>query len=524
MRTWTCLFGAAVCAVISHGRVAGGEQVSPPRQGSNQGQAAADRLAWAAKLSQESEYALRHCREFYVDPTCKADKNGGDGSQARPWSSLDRRNEAAWNSLAETLAGGHVTVYFSARQADKDTPEELPHGLVVPFAGHDTHRLTFDGMSKWNTDDVAPNWAWNTGKTRCRFSRGGGLALGRPGRDGLVHNVTYRGFEISGPSARIMIGGNNTILEHIYSHDITAVGPALHTAQLVPGGQSSLDSPVRYSNVIIRNCVIERCYGEGMYIAGVYETQTKLGEAHSNFLIENNRVSYAGANGAEGDGIEIKVGLTGVTVRHNTVDHSSHIGIACNGTVLKGTRYDLLVEGNTVSQCSIKSGVAIRISAGWGYCKDAIVRNNVVFANHRRGIYTLGKGEHQPENLDLYCNTVYNNRGGIDVSANRLTLLNNLVFANGLEAQVRATERESVRSDYNAYCGRWDVPGEGPHSITVRDASVLCVDPGKGDFHLKPGSPCIDAGDDVGVNRDRDGKPRPQGEGCDIGACEFAAP
>jgi len=47
------------------------------------------------------------------------------------------------------------------------------------------------------------------------------------------------------------------------------------------------------------------------------------------------------------------------------------------------------------------------------------------------------------------------------------------------------------------------------------------VDPDNGDFHLKVGSPCIDAGTDVGLDRDFDYNPVPWGTAPDIGAFEL---
>ena len=47
------------------------------------------------------------------------------------------------------------------------------------------------------------------------------------------------------------------------------------------------------------------------------------------------------------------------------------------------------------------------------------------------------------------------------------------------------------------------------------------VDPDNGDFHLKVDSPCIDAGTDVGLDRDFDYNPVPKGISVDIGAYEL---
>ncbi|KYK26816.1 hypothetical protein AYK26_04485 [Euryarchaeota archaeon SM23-78] len=57
-----------------------------------------------------------------------------------------------------------------------------------------------------------------------------------------------------------------------------------------------------------------------------------------------------------------------------------------------------------------------------------------------------------------------------------------------------------------------------PHSIIT---DPLFVNPDKGDFHLKPGSPAIDTGVDVWFSTDFEGNPVPQGSRPDIGALEY---
>ncbi len=74
-----------------------------------------------------------------------------------------------------------------------------------------------------------------------------------------------------------------------------------------------------------------------------------------------------------------------------------------------------------------------------------------------------------------------------------------------------------VDCDYNMFFGTKNRQ-YGPHDFT---AEPRFVDPSKGDFRLKAGSPGIDAGTPVpGLNADLAGTPRPQGDGWDIGAYE----
>jgi len=78
--------------------------------------------------------------------------------------------------------------------------------------------------------------------------------------------------------------------------------------------------------------------------------------------------------------------------------------------------------------------------------------------------------------------------------------------------------------------GTWtDYSGHDAHSIAKRSDRDALSDPGftdmaNDDYSLKATSLAVDAGMDLtseGVTQDIDGRPRPQGKACDIGAHEY---
>ncbi|NIA21050.1 MAG: hypothetical protein GWP05_03545 [Anaerolineaceae bacterium] len=60
--------------------------------------------------------------------------------------------------------------------------------------------------------------------------------------------------------------------------------------------------------------------------------------------------------------------------------------------------------------------------------------------------------------------------------------------------------------------------------LTETDLKKIFVAPDKGDYRLKADSPAIDAGLEVGMEKDRAGTKVPQGKAPDIGAYEYVKP
>jgi hypothetical protein len=83
---------------------------------------------------------------------------------------------------------------------------------------------------------------------------------------------------------------------------------------------------------------------------------------------------------------------------------------------------------------------------------------------------------------------------------------------------IRLKGKSYTQAEFAAY---QRAMGQDVHS---RAADPLLVDPAKLDFHLRRGSPCIDAGVALGYASDFEGRTIPQGRAADLGAYETPGP
>lgn len=112
-----------------------------------------------------------------------------------------------------------------------------------------------------------------------------------------------------------------------------------------------------------------------------------------------------------------------------------------------------------------------------------------------------------------------------------IKVINNIVVNNeecGVAAFPGSGTGLNLSTDYNDVWGnRWNYcslanPPNGSHNIS---ADPLFVNPSQGDYHIRLGSPAIDAGTNAGTpTHDKDGVARPRGRGVDMGAYEFVEP
>lgn len=97
---------------------------------------------------------------------------------------------------------------------------------------------------------------------------------------------------------------------------------------------------------------------------------------------------------------------------------------------------------------------------------------------------------------------------------------NNIVVGNleGIGVCDNVDPNNSHNNSWNNEFYNWYGVEQGEGAIS---SDPLFVNESGGDYNLQKGSPCIDAGTDVGLSIDMDGDVRPFGEGFDMGADEF---
>jgi hypothetical protein len=193
-------------------------------------------------------------------------------------------------------------------------------------------------------------------------------------------------------------------------------------------------------------------------------------------------------------------------VHHNIIRDMTNSPVTSAGTAqgldMQGYGEDLVChdnryDNNLIINCD---EAGIRLRGGPNDKTNNFFRNNLI----------VNCGRDSNEGLD-HCGIVIDNHSSIYGN----TFQNNCIT--GPVDQVIYYRLFYLTAD-----GFNDRDGQNGNVITDNiQASPEFIDAADQDYHLAPSSPCIDAGIDVGLTRDVDGRPIPVGSAPDIGLYEW---
>jgi len=359
-----------------------------------------------------------------------------------------------------------------------------------------------------------------------------------------VQHITFRfgqsNASVFFPNGSSHITFRGLVVTHAKNHGIwnqnlsenSANNITIEDCEVAWCGGSGVQLGNRTINSIIRRCElhhnsqrIDNDWTAGFRI--VCSPDLIYGQTSSKVIVEQNYVHHNGkdargnnmVSGFRGGGIWFDTTGTNCIIRYNKCHDNAFDGIVIENSDGLECYYN---------QSNDNGASGIRVECG-----------NYTFPN---------------KNNKIYNNTLVRNRIGLLVAGryretNVETALhneikNNIIFKNSLRAlkAVNGAENKGtingrgagniytyncfgqestgfiewgISLTYSKY-STWEAAfGNKTYSVT---SDPLFFDERNNDFHLKPKSPCIGAGRDVGLTRDLMGNPVPKGQGVDIGA------
>jgi hypothetical protein len=229
------------------------------------------------------------------------------------------------------------------------------------------------------------------------------------------------------------------------------------------------------------------------------------------------------------EGIDAKYNARNGTIHHNYVHNCGAVLIYCDaGNNIK-------IYNNKMHDTGPHGGIQLGIESAYNPnhwdSHDVAVYNNIIYRGVPRGIEwfveTTGAWS-KFRNFTVYNNIVYNcsdagicltTPKGPGVMGRNIVIRNNIVWKNtNASIRIHSLDMDSCTIDHNLF----DRSPVGANAIITSD--VRWANESVFDFHLRSGSPAIDAGTSAGAPQfDLDDRPRPQGKGIDIGPYEFGS-
>lgn len=216
----------------------------------------------------------------------------------------------------------------------------------------------------------------------------------------------------------------------------------------------------------------------------------------------------------------------------------ANTGYFWGGGLYNDTGSPLIQNNSFISNTVWPGGEFFDDSRGGGLCNASgspIIQNNIISGNRALGLFErpffmngLGGGMYNRGGNPIIQNNTFSGNsadygGGLLITLDTAVIRNNIIVNNYAPYGSGIYSSNTPLLDYNdVWNNNYVGVTPGTHDIS---ADPMLVDPANGDFHLAPGSPCIDAGDPANYPpTDFEGDPRPCGAAPDIGSDEYCSP
>ncbi len=387
--------------------------------------------------------------------------DGDDASDGSAWDRGKRTVQAAIDAAA--LAGGEVWV-AAGTYAERVTLAPYVY-LFGGFAGDETQR----GQRDWVANVTVLDGAKSGSVVTARL-----IAPGVSAVDGFT--ITNGSGTQSGSFAN---GG----------------GVYLHQA-----------SPAVVNSVVAGN---RASYGAGIYVG--YESDPQI----SDNTIEGNYAEYYGAGVYAFDSRAV---IANNTFSDNTARYGGGLYVSSSPLLIRNN----LFVGNVAR---ITGGGGLYVSGE----ASPVIAGNIIVGN--RAAQDGGGMRVWDSSPTIANNTITGNvapaGGGLNIRGESFPTIVNTIVAFNSSGIDGPGASGGVTLSHNCVYGNAAYDYSGLADPTGTDGNIN-VDPGLagagyGNLHLQPGSPCVDAGDNGGVQPDwvdMDGQPRQMGAAVDIGADE----
>ena len=314
------------------------------------------------------------------------------------------------------------------------------------------------------------------------------------------------------PSKPIIIDGVWYMFYWAYDGSSSGMGLAVSTngytwtkkGEFASRHSGNWDDDIQASSPLKEGNLIKIWYGGGFYLAILTVDISDYGNDKPNIypLDSTNAIDTNSNNYLVFENLQISGAKT------------ANILISGNNNVI---RYSDIYAGYDHSTAG--SGMGIDITGD-----NNEIYYNLIFNNFGDGIKVNSGGTGN----EIYNNVFYNTGAkyltsqGLNIDED--SAIRNNIVRNSDDTDININTGKTVTGGYNCF---EDASASGPGTYTDSGSSTLFstnplwTDSSNNNFTLQSGSPCIDAGTDVGLTQDYAGITVPLGGGPDIGAYEY---